>query len=514
MSSTDLSGAAIDLAKAEESPVEKSPSQTSVEELPGQILVDELPSQTPVVESPSQTPVENKVEVSKYSFRRQVWTHFEKNGLVSFPRPVRGRIPNFHGALEAAAKLVELEEFNNACYVKVNIDKPQENVRILTLEKGKKLLVPSQRGKEAILMSVETENTDKTTVKAAVSRRGMLELGKPIELGTDIKIDMIVLGSVAVSREGHRIGKGEGFGDLEFAVLAEIGAVTENTLIVTTVHDCQVFDTLPHELFAEHDVPVDVIVTPTEIIRVANRLPKPKGILWNILSDRKMKLMAVLQPLRDREIANGKECHLKEVDTDEETERAKRRLHKIIRYVKYPKKRFQKNSETEKTGEQVEVKTETTENKVKENKKRPIRRFNRRFKKDSKEASKDASDSNNLEITKKRAEKRNKKFAPIQFSLRIDNIASTTRVRDLKNALAERNVKPTDITWRGQRGFAFIHFAKPKKEPEQPMVMDDIVASLQDMKIANEGKEVTLHVEPAKPITPITRIETMNITAV
>ena len=39
---------------------------------------------------------------------------------------------------------------------------------------------------------------------------------------------------------GHRIGKGEGFGDLEFAVLAETGAVTENTVIVTTVHDCQV----------------------------------------------------------------------------------------------------------------------------------------------------------------------------------------------------------------------------------------------------------------------------------
>lgn len=41
--------------------------------------------------------------------------------------------------------------------------------------------------------------------------------------------------------------------------------------------------------------------------------------------------------------------------------------------------------------------------------------------------------------------------------------------------------------------------------------MDNIVASLQDMKIANEGKEVTLLVEPAKPIT---RIETINITAV
>jgi hypothetical protein len=49
----------------------------------------------------------------------------------------------------------------------------------------------------------------------------------------------------------------------------------------------------------------------------------------------------------------------------------------------------------------------------------------------------------------------------------VGNISSGTRVRDLKNALAERGVKPSDITWRGQRGFAYLHFcaAKPGKEP-------------------------------------------------
>lgn len=485
MSSTDQASGQTDSPKTDES----SFSQTSVEIKP----------EVSVESSPSQTPVENKPEVSKYSFRRQVWTNFDKNGLVSFPRPVRGRIPNFHGAPEAAVKLAELDEFNNATYIKVNIDKPQENVRILTLEKGKKLLVSSPRTKEAIFMSVEPENTEKATIKKAVSRQGMLELGKPIELVTDIKIDLIVLGSVAVSREGHRLGKGEGFGDLEFAVLAETGAVTENTVIATTVHDCQVFDTLPHELFQPHDVPVDIITTPTEIIRVANRLPRPQGVIWNILSDRKMKLMAVLKPLQEKEIAAGKDCHLKEVDTDEETERTRRRLHKIIRFVKYPKKRIQKISEAEKPAEEVKV-----EPKVKESKKRPIRRFNRRFKKDE-------NDPNEGDPGKKRPEQRKRRFAPIEFSLRIGNITSTVRVRDLKNALAERNVKPTDITWRGHRGFAFLHFAKSKKEPEQPILMDNIVASLQDMKIANEGKEVTLLVEPAKPIT---RIETMNITSV
>ena len=39
---------------------------------------------------------------------------------------------------------------------------------------------------------------------------------------------------------GWRIGKGEGFADLEYAMMASMGAVDENTVIVTTVHDCQV----------------------------------------------------------------------------------------------------------------------------------------------------------------------------------------------------------------------------------------------------------------------------------
>ena len=45
-------------------------------------------------------------------------------------------------------------------------------------------------------------------------------------------------------------------------------AITEDTLVVTTVHDCQVFDNLPDDIFQSHDLSVDVIVTPTEVFRL------------------------------------------------------------------------------------------------------------------------------------------------------------------------------------------------------------------------------------------------------
>jgi hypothetical protein len=52
--------------------------------------------------------------------------------------------------------------------------------------------------------------------------------------------DAIVCGSVAVTRDGRRCGKGEGYSDLEFAILRELGHPP--VPVATTVHDLQVVD--------------------------------------------------------------------------------------------------------------------------------------------------------------------------------------------------------------------------------------------------------------------------------
>lgn len=109
----------------------------------------------------------------------------------------------------------------------------------------------------------------------------------------------MILGSVCVSRDGYRLGKGKGFADLEYAIMTRMGAITQDTTVITTVHDCQVFDRLPVELFKEYDVPVDIIVTPTQTIVVNPRLKKPNGIIWSMLSERRVKSMQVLQQLKE-----------------------------------------------------------------------------------------------------------------------------------------------------------------------------------------------------------------------
>ncbi|WP_436319654.1 5-formyltetrahydrofolate cyclo-ligase [Streptomyces syringium] len=102
----------------------------------------------------------------------------------------------------------------------------------------------------------------------------------------------MVLGSVAVNRDGIRMGKGAGYSDLEFALLTEAGLISPETLVVTTVHALQVVDgPIPA---TEHDVSVDLIVTPDEVITCPTP-HRPSGILWDHLAPEKIAAIPVLQ---------------------------------------------------------------------------------------------------------------------------------------------------------------------------------------------------------------------------
>ena len=86
---------------------------------------------------------------------------------------------------------------------------------------------------------------------------------------------------------GYRIGKGEGFADMEWAMMSSMGAVTQDTIVITTVHDSQIVD-IPDALVQEHDISVDYIVTPTQVLDCPKR-KKPTGIFWAKLTKDKLK---------------------------------------------------------------------------------------------------------------------------------------------------------------------------------------------------------------------------------
>uniref|UniRef100_A0A8C5DRJ8 Methenyltetrahydrofolate synthase domain-containing protein n=1 Tax=Gouania willdenowi TaxID=441366 RepID=A0A8C5DRJ8_GOUWI len=195
--------------------------------------------------------------------------------IPNFPRPVHKPDPNFK------SKLTELQLFPQIAEVKVDPDKPLEGARLAVLQAQKTLLVPTPRLRTGLFNKITPpEGATKEQLRKCASSQGVKDFSEPVGLDAKVTVDLVVVGSVAVSENGFRIGKGEGYADMEYGMMACMGAVSESTVVVTVVHDCQVVD-IPEELMGSHDLTVDYILTPTRVIKTNCELPKPKGIIWS-----------------------------------------------------------------------------------------------------------------------------------------------------------------------------------------------------------------------------------------
>ena len=166
----------------------------------------------------------------KAEARSAVWKALVAHQAARFPFPLKGRIPNFDGADRAAALLLAHPVFASAKCVKVNPDSPQRYV---------------------------------------------------------------VMGSVAVTRKGERLGKGHGYADLEYGMLRALG--NPAVPVATTVHPLQVLGGFPTE---SHDLPVSLIATPDELIEIQKPDKPPSGIDWALLPAQALEEMPVLAELK------------------------------------------------------------------------------------------------------------------------------------------------------------------------------------------------------------------------
>jgi len=234
---------------------------------------------------------------SKDAIRESIWQSLEKNKIARFPGAV-GRIPNFIGAESCAEQLAATPHWQAARVLKINPDSPQRAIRRRALADGK-----------TIYMAVPRLRSDKPFIRldpkklkcspyAASSIKGAGQYGRPVTLKEMPKIDLIVCGSVAVNRQGARVGKGGGYSDLEFALLAEEGKISAKTPIVTSVHSLQIIDEeIPMTV---HDIPLTAIVTATGVIEIDPRYPRPGGIYWDMLPQEKIAAIPVLENFRRR----------------------------------------------------------------------------------------------------------------------------------------------------------------------------------------------------------------------
>lgn len=227
---------------------------------------------------------------AKQQVRQRVWATLEDEGAARFPG-TRERIPNFAGAQDAAAQLADLPEWRDARVVKANPDAPQLPVRQRALAEGKRVYMAVPRLAETRPFRLLDPDRLDVPPRRAASIRGAERQGIPAGVAEMPRIDLVICGSVAVTRQGGRLGKGGGFSDLELALLVEAGLIDRETLLVTTVHPLQFVDEgLPE---TEHDFRVDRLVTGAEVIRTPEA-GRPPGVLWEHLEDSKIAAIPVL----------------------------------------------------------------------------------------------------------------------------------------------------------------------------------------------------------------------------
>ena len=196
----------------------------------------------------------------KDAARAAVWEALRREKVARFPFVPRRRIPNFAGAREAAEQLLSLPLLAGVQSIKVNPDAPQRPVRRMALERGIIVYMPTPRLKAGFnRFDPRRIPRDRYADAASLSKGARWAEAVPLEKMP--AVDVIVTGSVAVTRTGKRCGKGEGYADLEYAILRELGHPA--TPVVTTVHPLQLVGDFPTE---PTDQVLSLIVMPDGVV--------------------------------------------------------------------------------------------------------------------------------------------------------------------------------------------------------------------------------------------------------
>jgi 5-formyltetrahydrofolate cyclo-ligase len=233
---------------------------------------------------------------TKDVIRKEIWALLQAKKVARFPG-AEGRIPNFIGAEACARVLAASAWWKDARVLKCNPDSPQRAIRQRALAEGKVIYMAVPRLRDPKPFIELDPKKLECSPYVASSIKGAAQYGGPVSLDEVKNIDLIICGSVAVNRQGARVGKGGGYSDLEFALLTEEKKIGPTTPILTSVHPLQISDgDLP---MTEHDIPLTAIVTPEEVIEVHSLLlRRPKGIYWKMLPEEKIEAIPILRAKR------------------------------------------------------------------------------------------------------------------------------------------------------------------------------------------------------------------------
>lgn len=199
----------------------------------------------------------------KEILRKSVYDSIFYGGFSNRPNGDYGKIPDFKGSDIAAQTLAKSKEWKKSKTIFVSPDSAQTPVRYLALKDNKNLIMASPNLEHGYYF-LDGSSLDGVEMEAS-TKEGALKYKTDNDSTHHLSVDLLVEGSVAVDREGHRIGKGKGYGDREIADLLERKLIKATTPLATTIHPLQLVDFVPTE---DHDQKLNMLVTTEEIIRI------------------------------------------------------------------------------------------------------------------------------------------------------------------------------------------------------------------------------------------------------
>lgn len=249
-----------------------------------------------------QTPVHEQLHAAitlkdKSNLRQQVWQELRKVAKPDsrFHWDFEKFVPDFENSDRCVDSIREMDWYKDSKILFIAPDNSLVRIRQQAIEDRKQVIIATHAIVRGFLI-IDSSNVPPGCEAFAATLDGIEHFGRPISL-EEIKalagIDLLITGISLVTESGVRWGKGHGYFDLEWGIFRELGVVNENTPVVAVGHDCQVVsvDLEPSEV----DTIADAIVTPTRVIRVEKKYPKPSGILWQYISP---ELRAQIPPVQ------------------------------------------------------------------------------------------------------------------------------------------------------------------------------------------------------------------------
>jgi 5-formyltetrahydrofolate cyclo-ligase len=199
----------------------------------------------------------------KDELRKYIWDLLEVDGLSVKGKSPYGRIPDFKGSARAAELLSHTVEWEKSRTIFCSPDTAQRMVRELALKDKKNLIIPSPKLEKGYIFIKGTDVKGNEEIASTI--KGAFKYGNKI--GKFPMVDLVVEGSVAVDKNGNRLGKGGGYGDREISELFHHQVIDGTTPIIALVHEVQIVNIVPTET---HDKKINMIVTPKEVMRLFN----------------------------------------------------------------------------------------------------------------------------------------------------------------------------------------------------------------------------------------------------